>query len=174
MEIANIRNVPMGGDGGSGAAPLEFSNVGGTPLVEGLMVVHNALVGVNLRHRIKIIASGRIVTGFDIAHKLEIGTDLCNSARAMMFALGCIQAQKCNTNTCPTGIATQDPELVHGLVVDDKSTRVAGYQKNRCVRSPSSSLPRGSKLPATSARGTSSAAASAPRRRSTTARCTTT
>jgi glutamate synthase domain-containing protein 2 len=119
-----------GGEGGTGAAPLEFSNVVGTPLVDGLVFVHNALVGVNLRERIKIIASGRIVTGFDIAHKLAIGADLCNSARAMMFALGCIQAQRCNSNTCPTGIATQDPDLVTGLVVSDKAVRVARFQKN--------------------------------------------
>ena len=119
-----------GGEGGTGAAPLEFSNVVGTPLIEGLVFVHNSLVGVNLRERMKIIASGRIVTGFDIAQKLAIGADLCNSARAMMFALGCIQAQRCNTNTCPTGIATQDPELVHGLVIDDKAVRVAHFQKN--------------------------------------------
>jgi glutamate synthase domain-containing protein 2 len=119
-----------GGEGGTGAAPLEFSNVVGTPLVDGLVFVHNALVGANLRDRIKIIASGRVVTGFDIAHKLAIGADLCNSARAMMFALGCIQAQRCNSNTCPTGIATQDPDLVSGLVVSDKAVRVATFQKN--------------------------------------------
>jgi glutamate synthase domain-containing protein 2 len=119
-----------GGEGGTGAAPLEFSNVVGTPLVEGLVFVHNALLGVGLRDRVRLIASGRIVTGFDIAHKLAIGADLCNSARAMMFALGCIQAQRCNNNTCPTGIATQDPELVRGLVVDSKAVRVASFQKN--------------------------------------------
>ena len=119
-----------GGEGGTGAAPLEFSNVVGTPLIEGLVFVHNALVGVGLRERIRVIASGRIVTGFDIAQKLAIGADLCNSARAMMFALGCIQAQRCNTNTCPTGIATQDPELVRGLVIDDKAVRVAHFQQN--------------------------------------------
>ena len=119
-----------GGEGGTGAAPLEFSNVVGTPLIEGLVFVHNALVGTNLRDRIKVIASGRIVTGFDIAQKLAIGADLCNSARAMMFALGCIQAQRCNTNTCPTGIATQDPQLVAGLVIDDKAVRVAHFQQN--------------------------------------------
>lgn len=119
-----------GGEGGTGAAPLEFSNVVGTPLTEGLVFVHNSLVGCNLRDRIKVIASGRVMTGFDIAHKLAIGADLCNSARAMMFALGCIQAQQCNTNTCPTGVATQDPDLVKGLVIDDKAVRVANFQKN--------------------------------------------
>ena len=119
-----------GGEGGTGAAPLEFSNVVGTPLIEGLVFVHNSLVGVGLRDRIRVIASGRIVTGFDIAQKLAIGADLCKSARAMMFALGCIQAQRCNSNTCPTGIATQDPQLVRGLVIGDKAVRVAHFQQN--------------------------------------------
>ena len=95
-----------------------------------MVFVHNALVGVGLRKQIRIICSGRIVTGFDLAHKLAIGADLCNSARAMMFALGCIQAQKCNTNDCPTGVATQDPGLVEGLVVSDKALRVRNFQHN--------------------------------------------
>jgi glutamate synthase domain-containing protein 2 len=119
-----------GGEGGTGAAPLEFSNVMGTPLNEGLIFVHNALKGCGLRDKIRIIASGRVVTGFDIAHKIAIGADMCNSARAMMFALGCIQAQKCNTNECPTGVATQDPDLESGLVVADKSERVRNFHKN--------------------------------------------
>ncbi|MGE4106002.1 MAG: FMN-binding glutamate synthase family protein [Bacteriovoracia bacterium] len=116
-----------GGEGGTGAAPLEFSNSVGTPLNEGLIFVHNALVGVNLRERVKLIASGKITTGFSIANKLALGADLCNSARGMLFALGCIQALRCNTNNCPTGVATQDPELVHGLVVEDKKHRVAHF-----------------------------------------------
>jgi glutamate synthase domain-containing protein 2 len=119
-----------GGEGGTGAAPLEFSNVLGTPLDEALVFVHNALVGVGLRQHIRVICSGKIVTGFDLAHKIAIGADLCNSARAMMFALGCIQAQKCNTNECPTGVATQDPGLVAGLVVADKAVRVRNFQHN--------------------------------------------
>ncbi|MBL8610411.1 MAG: FMN-binding glutamate synthase family protein [Myxococcales bacterium] len=119
-----------GGEGGTGAAPLEFSNVLGTPLNEGLVFLHNALVGTGLRDKIKIVASGRVVTGFDIAHKIAIGADLCASARAMMFALGCIQAQKCNTNECPTGVATQDPDLVAGLVVGDKAKRVYNFHRN--------------------------------------------
>jgi glutamate synthase domain-containing protein 2 len=119
-----------GGEGGTGAAPLEFSNVMGTPLTDALVFVHNALKGCGLRDKIRVIASGRVVTGFDIAHKLAIGADLCNSARAMLFALGCIQAQKCNTNECPTGIATQDPDLTQGLVVADKSVRVSNFHKN--------------------------------------------
>ncbi|HEY4104362.1 MAG TPA: FMN-binding glutamate synthase family protein [Polyangiaceae bacterium] len=119
-----------GGEGGTGAAPLEFSNVLGTPLDEALVFVHNALVGVGLRQRIRVICSGRVVTGFDLAHKIAIGADVCNSARAMMFALGCIQAQKCNTNECPTGVATQNPALVAGLVVLDKAVRVRNFQHN--------------------------------------------
>jgi hypothetical protein len=119
-----------GGEGGTGAAPLEFSNVLGTPLDEALVFVHNALVGVGLRQHIRVICSGRVVTGFDLAHKIAIGADLCNSARAMMFALGCIQAQKCNSNECPTGVATQDPGLVAGLVVADKAVRVRNFQHN--------------------------------------------
>ncbi len=119
-----------GGEGGTGAAPLEFSNVLGTPLDEALIFVHNALVGVGLRKQVRIIGSGRVISGFDLAHKIAIGADLCNSARAMMFALGCIQAQKCNTNECPTGVATQDPALVRGLVVEDKAARVRNYQRN--------------------------------------------
>lgn len=119
-----------GGEGGTGAAPLEFSNVMGMPLDDALVFVHNALKGANLRGRIKLIASGRVVTGFDIAQKLTLGADLCNSARAMMFALGCIQAQRCNTNDCPTGVATQQPSLTAGLVVSDKSVRVWNFQRN--------------------------------------------
>ncbi len=119
-----------GGEGGTGAAPLEFSNTLGTPLDEGLIFVHNALRGSGLRTQIRVIASGRVMTGFDLAHHLAIGADVCNSARAMMFALGCIQAQRCNTNRCPTGVATQDPSLVGGLVIADKSQRVTNFQRN--------------------------------------------
>ncbi len=113
-----------GAEGGTGAAPLEFSNSIGAPLSEGLRVVHNVLVGTGLRDRIKVIASGRIATGFHIVQHLAIGADLCAAARPMMFALGCIQALRCNSNHCPVGIATQDPGLVRGLDVADKATRV--------------------------------------------------
>jgi glutamate synthase domain-containing protein 2 len=116
-----------GAEGGTGAAPLEFSDSVGTPLNEGLSFVHNALVGAGVRDRIRIIASGRINSGFGIATKVALGADMCNAARAMMFALGCIQALQCNTNKCPTGIATQNPDLVKGLHVGDKATRVARY-----------------------------------------------
>jgi len=116
-----------GGEGGTGAAPLEFSNYVGFPLKEGLTYVHNALVGFNLRERIRVIASGRTITGFDMITKFALGADMVNSARAMMLALGCIQALRCNTNQCPTGVATQDPDLVRGLVIGDKTLRVANF-----------------------------------------------
>ncbi|MGD8573643.1 MAG: FMN-binding glutamate synthase family protein, partial [Gammaproteobacteria bacterium] len=119
-----------GKEGGTGAAPVELTNGLGTPLTEGLIFVHNALVGANLRDDIRIIASGKIITGFDMAARIAMGADMCNSARGMMFALGCIQARRCHTNTCPTGVATQDPWRVRGLVVADKSRRVANYHKS--------------------------------------------
>lgn len=118
-----------GAEGGTGAAPLEFSDSVGTPLNEGLSFVHNALVGAGVRDRVRIIASGKINTGFQMATKIALGADMCNAARAMMFALGCIQALRCNTNECPTGVATQNPELVHGLHVGDKATRVTRYHR---------------------------------------------
>jgi len=116
-----------GAEGGTGAAPLEFSDSVGTPLNEGLAFVHYALVGAGLRDQIRLIASGKVNTGFQIATKVALGADMCNAARAMMFALGCIQALRCNTNRCPTGVATQDPDLVRGLHVGDKSARVARF-----------------------------------------------
>lgn len=118
-----------GGEGGTGAAPLEFSDSVGTPLNEGLSFVHNALVAAELRDRIRVIASGKVSSGFSIATKVALGADMCNSARAMMFAIGCIQALRCNTNQCPTGVATQDPHLVNGLHVGDKTQRVARYHR---------------------------------------------
>ncbi len=118
-----------GAEGGTGAAPLEFSNSVGTPLNDALIFVHNSLVGAGIRDQIRLIVSGKITTGFNIAAKLALGADICNSARGMLFALGCIQALRCNTNACPTGVATQDPELVKGLVVSDKARRVANFHK---------------------------------------------
>jgi glutamate synthase domain-containing protein 2 len=119
-----------GGEGGTGAAPPEFSNFVGMPLLDGLAFVDNMLKGFGVRHHIKVCASGKILTGFQIIRAIALGADMCNSARAMMMALGCIQALECNRNTCPTGVATQDPSLVSGLVIEDKKVRVANYHKN--------------------------------------------
>ena len=123
-----------GGEGGTGAAPLEFSNSVGMPLRDGLAFVYDALNGFALKRHIKIIASGKVATGFDIVKNLSLGADMCNSARAMMLAIGCIQALECNTNNCPTGIATQDKNLQRGLVVSDKKIRVANFH-NETVKS---------------------------------------
>lgn len=122
--------VVDGKEGGTGAAPLEFTNHIGVPLREGLMFVHNTLVGVNLRDQIRIGASGKLISAFDIASTLAIGADWVNSARGFMFAVGCIQAQACHTNKCPTGVATQDPLRQRALVVSDKSLRVYNYHRN--------------------------------------------
>jgi glutamate synthase domain-containing protein 2 len=119
-----------GGEGGTGAAPLEFSNSVGMPARDAWVFVHNALVGAGVREQIRVIASGKIITGFHMIRALAIGADLCNSARAWMFALGCIQSLRCNANTCPTGITTQDPKLVYGLDVTDKTARVASFHRN--------------------------------------------
>lgn len=118
-----------GGEGGTGAAPLEFSNSVGMPLRDALAFAFDALTGFNLKGDIKIICSGKVASGFEIFKSLSLGADLCNSARGMMFAIGCIQALECNKNTCPTGVATQDPRLTAGLVVEDKKTRVANFHK---------------------------------------------
>lgn len=118
-----------GGEGGTGAAPQEFSNYVGAPMMDGLAFVHNMLVGYGIRQHVKVIASGKILSGFHILRAIALGADGCNSARAMMMALGCIQALLCNTNRCPTGITTQDPKLTVGLVVEDKKYRVANYHE---------------------------------------------
>jgi glutamate synthase domain-containing protein 2 len=119
-----------GGEGGTGAAPLEFSNYVGMPFREGLAFVHDVLTGFDLRKDIRVLASGKIASGYDIFRAHALGADACNSARAMMMALGCIQALECNTNKCPTGVATQDAQLQKGLVVEDKRVRVASYHQN--------------------------------------------
>lgn len=118
-----------GGEGGTGAAPLEFSNSVGMPFREGLVFAIDTLQGFDLKKEIKVFASGKIITGFHMFRALAIGADATYSARAMMLALGCIQALECNTNKCPTGVATQNPELVAGLAVDDKQTRIANFHK---------------------------------------------
>ncbi|MHC4140029.1 MAG: FMN-binding glutamate synthase family protein [Planctomycetota bacterium] len=116
-----------GGEGGTGAAPMEFTDAVGMPLRDGLAFVVDALRGFGLKNEIKVIASGKIVFGFHIFRALALGADACNCARAMMLSLGCIQALECNKNTCPTGIATQKPELVNGLSVKNKTGRVVNY-----------------------------------------------
>jgi glutamate synthase domain-containing protein 2 len=119
-----------GGEGGTGAAPLEFSNSVGAPLEDGLSFVHDTLTGFDLRKYIRVIASGKVLTGFNLFSRIALGADMCNSARGMMLALGCIQARKCNSNHCPTGVATQNEDLLKGLVPSDKKVRVANYQKH--------------------------------------------
>lgn len=119
--------VVDGTEGGTGAAPLEFSNYIGWPGIESIIFVHNALQGYGLRDQVKVIASGRVISAFDIVKRLAVGADLVYSARGMMLALGCIQALRCNSNHCPAGIATQDPNLTAGIVVSDKRRRVYNY-----------------------------------------------
>ena len=116
-----------GKEGGTGAAPLEFIDHLGMPLREGLNFVHNALIGINARDRIKLGASGKIISGFDIARAMALGADWCNAARGFMFALGCIQSQSCHTDRCPVGVTTQDPTRQRALVVDDKWVRVKNF-----------------------------------------------
>nr|WP_052026123.1 FMN-binding glutamate synthase family protein [Oceaniovalibus guishaninsula] len=122
--------VVDGTEGGTGAAPLEFANHVGMPLTEGLTFVNNTLRGAGLRDRIRIGAAGKLIHAFDIARALALGADWCNSARGFMFSVGCIQAQACHTNTCPTGVATQDPLRQRALVVPDKAVRVANFHRN--------------------------------------------
>ncbi|MFJ8825152.1 FMN-binding glutamate synthase family protein [Streptomyces sp. NPDC102467] len=121
--------VVDGAEGGTGAAPLEFADHLGMPLTEGLFTVHSALTGTGLRDRIRIGASGKVATGSDIVKRLALGADYTNAARAMMFAVGCIQAQRCHTNHCPTGVTTQDARRARALDVVDKSARVTRYQQ---------------------------------------------
>jgi glutamate synthase domain-containing protein 2 len=118
-----------GGEGGTGAAPVEFSNSLGMPMRDGLAFAYDTLVGYGLKKDIRIIASGKILSGFHMVRAIALGADICNSARAMMIATGCIQALQCNTNTCPVGVATQDKSLMKGLVVADKGQRVANFHE---------------------------------------------
>jgi glutamate synthase domain-containing protein 2 len=119
--------VVDGSEGGTGAAPVEFTDHVGVPLREALLLVHNTLMGIGLRDRVKIGASGKIVSAFDIAKTMAMGADWCNSARGFMFAIGCIQAQTCHTGHCPTGVTTQDAMRQRALVVPDKATRVKEF-----------------------------------------------
>ncbi len=125
--------VVDGGEGGTGAAPLEFTDHVGAPLRDALMLVHNTLVSTNLRSRIRIGASGKIITAFDMARTMAIGADWCNTARGFMFALGCLQARVCHTGECPTGVTTQDPLRMRALDVNDKTARVHQYHQNTLV-----------------------------------------
>jgi glutamate synthase domain-containing protein 2 len=122
--------VVDGGEGGTGAAPLEFTDHVGAPLQEGLLLVHNTLVGLNLRSQIRIGCAGKVIGAFDIARSMALGADWCNSARGFMFSLGCIQAQTCHTGACPTGVTTQDPHRQQALVVPDKTQRVYNFHQN--------------------------------------------
>ncbi|WP_050770809.1 FMN-binding glutamate synthase family protein [Roseobacter sp. CCS2] len=132
LETGNIPDfiVVDGTEGGTGAAPLEFANHVGMPMIEGLTFVHNTLRGAGIRDQVKIGAAGKVVSAFDIARALSIGADWCNSARGYMFAIGCIQAQACHTNHCPVGVTTQDPVRQAALNVNDKSKRVARFHAN--------------------------------------------
>lgn len=122
--------VVDGAEGGTGAAPIEFADHVGMPLRDGLRLVHNSLVGAGLRHRIKIGASGKVISAFDMARCLALGADWCNAARGFMFALGCIQSRSCHTDHCPTGVATQDPVRQRAIVVTDKAERVFYFHAN--------------------------------------------
>ncbi len=118
-----------GSEGGTGAAPIELTNSVGTPLRDGLVFVNRALQGTGLRHRIRLIAAGKAISAFHVIRLLALGADTVNAARAMMFALGCIQSRSCNTDKCPTGVATQDPARYKALDIELKGQRVANYHK---------------------------------------------
>ena len=122
--------VVDGAEGGTGAAPLEFTNHVGAPLQEGLLLVHNTLRGVGLRNRIRVGCAGKVISAFDITRMMALGADWCNSARGFMFALGCLQAQTCHTGHCPTGVTTQDPVRQRALVVPTKADRVYQYHES--------------------------------------------
>jgi len=121
--------VVDGAEGGTGAAPLEFTDHVGAPLQEGLLLVHNTLKGIGMRSKVRLGAAGKVVSAFDVIRMLALGADWCNSARGFMFALGCIQAQHCHTGQCPTGVTTQDPVRQQALVVPDKAERVYQFHQ---------------------------------------------
>ena len=118
-----------GAEGGTGAAPQELSDRVGMPLREGLILARNALVGTNLKGKVKLAASGKVNSGAAIAMNAALGADWCNAARSFMFSLGCVQTMRCHTDTCPTGVATQSPALQRALVIPDKAARVAKFQQ---------------------------------------------
>ena len=121
--------VVDGKEGGTGAAPMEFMDHLGMPMREGLVFVHNALVGIGARDRVRIGVAGKITTAFDIARAMALGADWCNAARGFMFSLGCIQSMSCHTDRCPTGVATQDQTRSRALVVPDKAERVYNFHR---------------------------------------------
>jgi glutamate synthase domain-containing protein 2 len=121
--------VVDGKEGGTGAAPMEFVDHIGKPMRQGVHFVHNALVGIGARDRVRIGAAGKIITAFDIIRAMALGADWCNAARGFMFAVGCIQSQSCHTDRCPTGVATQDPQRQRALFVPDKTVRVANFHR---------------------------------------------
>ncbi|MFO0232695.1 MAG: glutamate synthase-related protein, partial [Burkholderiales bacterium] len=122
--------VVDGKEGGTGAAPAEFMDRIGTPMQDALRLVHDTLVGLGMRDRVRIGAAGKLTSAFDIARTMALGADWCNSARGFMFALGCIQAMSCHTGRCPTGVTTQDPLRQRALVVPDKAERVFNFHRN--------------------------------------------
>jgi glutamate synthase domain-containing protein 2 len=122
--------VVDGAEGGTGAAPAEFIDHVGVPMHEALLLVHNTLVGLDLRDRIKVGAAGKVTSAFEIARTIALGADWCNAGRGFMFALGCIQSLSCHSDKCPTGIATQDPHRWRHLDAADKATRVHSYHDN--------------------------------------------
>ena len=122
--------VVDGAEGGTGAAPQEFSNSIGMPLREGLILVRNALVGTGLAGKVRLAASGKVTSAFSLAANYAVGADWCNAARAFMFSLGCVQSLKCHTGRCPTGVTTQDPTLQRGLVIEQKADRVWRFHDN--------------------------------------------
>ena len=119
-----------GAEGGTGAAPVEFSNRLGMTCLESIYLIHNALIGLGIRDKISLIAAGKTASAFDLLAKLALGADSVNAARTMMMALGCIQSRSCNTNECPTGIATQDPARAKAIDIESKSERVKNFHKN--------------------------------------------
>ena len=132
--FADTNNYPDfiavdGGEGGTGAAPLEFTNYIGSPLIEGLVFVNKLLIQYKLKNQIKIMASGKAIDAFDIVKLLALGADAIGMARSFMMSLGCIQARECNLDTCPVGVATQDEDLVEALVVEEKNIRVKNYHQ---------------------------------------------
>ena len=119
-----------GGEGGTGAAPIELTNSVGLPLRDALIFINSALIGINKREHIRLIAAGKIISAFQMARMFALGADTINSARGMMLALGCLQSRSCNTDKCPTGVATQDPSRYKALNIEDKSKRVANYHNS--------------------------------------------